>query len=329
VRPARALVVSAASVALVVVLATVAVSPDAGQLKLVLVALALGVPGALGATLQPHNRVGWLLLAVGVLFSCLGLATRWVESGHASAWASWLSERSGAIVIPLTFLALVLLPDGHLPSPRWRPAVTVAVAAQVGVVVLWSLVPATSGPANPVGVLPASWADPVGTTGDWMLQLPFLLAVPVIAVRLRRRQDRARLAGALGGAAAFALLTVAGHVWWPRAADALDVLGAALLGGGITVTLLRSPDPGGRDQPSAPPPETPGLSRREQEVLQLVAEGLTNRQIADRLFISPVTARNHVSRILTKLGLENRTQAATWLARRGAGSSGPPGPLVG
>ena len=46
---------------------------------------------------------------------------------------------------------------------------------------------------------------------------------------------------------------------------------------------------------------------------------MTNRQIAERLVISPVTARNHVSRILTKLGMENRTQAATWLARGGTG----------
>ena len=50
-------------------------------------------------------------------------------------------------------------------------------------------------------------------------------------------------------------------------------------------------------------------------MLGLVSQGMTNRQIADELFISPITARNHVSRILTKLGLENRTQAATWLAR--------------
>lgn len=51
-------------------------------------------------------------------------------------------------------------------------------------------------------------------------------------------------------------------------------------------------------------------------MLALVAEGLTNRQIAERLVISPVTARNHVSRILTKLDLENRTQAAAWAVGR-------------
>ena len=54
------------------------------------------------------------------------------------------------------------------------------------------------------------------------------------------------------------------------------------------------------------------LSAREREVLDLVAAGCTNSDIADRLTISPITARNHVSNILTKLHLTNRTQAAAW-----------------
>ena len=57
-------------------------------------------------------------------------------------------------------------------------------------------------------------------------------------------------------------------------------------------------------------PMRPALSEREHEVLALIAEGLTNAEIAERLFISPVTARNHVSNILTKLRVTNRTQAA-------------------
>jgi two-component system response regulator DevR len=51
------------------------------------------------------------------------------------------------------------------------------------------------------------------------------------------------------------------------------------------------------------PTEVAALSQREREVLTLVAEGLTNRAIADRLIISEATARNHVSHILEKLGL--------------------------
>ncbi|MGH9279800.1 MAG: LuxR C-terminal-related transcriptional regulator, partial [Acidimicrobiales bacterium] len=56
------------------------------------------------------------------------------------------------------------------------------------------------------------------------------------------------------------------------------------------------------------------LSRREAEVAHLVAEGLTNRQIADRLVISERTAQNHVQHILTKLGFTTRSQIAAWQA---------------
>jgi len=47
-------------------------------------------------------------------------------------------------------------------------------------------------------------------------------------------------------------------------------------------------------------------------VLDLVAAGCTNADIADRLAISPITGRNHVSNVLTKLQLTNRTQVAAW-----------------
>jgi DNA-binding CsgD family transcriptional regulator len=59
----------------------------------------------------------------------------------------------------------------------------------------------------------------------------------------------------------------------------------------------------------------PGLSARELEVLELVAEGLSNRQIAERLFISARTSGVHVSNIMAKLGVASRVEAAA-LARR-------------
>ena len=59
------------------------------------------------------------------------------------------------------------------------------------------------------------------------------------------------------------------------------------------------------------------LSGREREVLALVADGLTNKEIAGRLVISENTARNHVSRILDKLDLSSRSQAATFAAQHG------------
>ncbi|HWV48810.1 MAG TPA: LuxR C-terminal-related transcriptional regulator, partial [Microbacterium sp.] len=58
------------------------------------------------------------------------------------------------------------------------------------------------------------------------------------------------------------------------------------------------------------------LTARERQVLELVAEGLSNRQIGERLFISTKTASVHVSAILRKLGVATRTEAALVLARR-------------
>ncbi|MCJ7662089.1 MAG: response regulator transcription factor, partial [Anaerolineales bacterium] len=65
-----------------------------------------------------------------------------------------------------------------------------------------------------------------------------------------------------------------------------------------------------------PPTEEP-LTEREVEVLKLVAEGLTNQQIAERLVISERTVSTHVSSILSKLHLANRTQVALYALREG------------
>jgi DNA-binding CsgD family transcriptional regulator len=59
------------------------------------------------------------------------------------------------------------------------------------------------------------------------------------------------------------------------------------------------------------------LTQREREVLDLLGEGLSNRTIADRLFISPKTAEHHVGRILGKLGLRSRAEAAAYAVRGG------------
>ena len=64
------------------------------------------------------------------------------------------------------------------------------------------------------------------------------------------------------------------------------------------------------------------LSDQEKRVLDLVAEGLTNRQIAERMFLAEKTAKNYVSSVLTKLGMQRRSQAAAFAVRL-AGDSGP------
>jgi NarL family two-component system response regulator LiaR len=70
-------------------------------------------------------------------------------------------------------------------------------------------------------------------------------------------------------------------------------------------------------QPSTLPPAEEPLTEREVEVLRLVARGLTNQEIGEGLFISERTVRNHVSNILDKLHLANRTQAALYALREG------------
>lgn len=67
----------------------------------------------------------------------------------------------------------------------------------------------------------------------------------------------------------------------------------------------------------APRSVVPDLTSREREVIVLVAEGRTNREIGRRLGVAERTARTHVSNILTKLGLASRTQAAMWAVREG------------
>lgn len=65
----------------------------------------------------------------------------------------------------------------------------------------------------------------------------------------------------------------------------------------------------------ASPPPMPRLTRREQEVLGMLSLGLKTRQIAESLGVSPVTARNHISGLLRKLGVENRLQAVLFASQ--------------
>jgi DNA-binding CsgD family transcriptional regulator/tetratricopeptide (TPR) repeat protein len=67
------------------------------------------------------------------------------------------------------------------------------------------------------------------------------------------------------------------------------------------------------DEPTGPETLTP----REREVVALLAEGLTNAQLAGRLYISPRTAAVHVSNVLSKLGMASRTEVAAWAVRTG------------
>lgn len=71
---------------------------------------------------------------------------------------------------------------------------------------------------------------------------------------------------------------------------------------------------------AALPQELEMLTEREREVLGLIAQGLTNRDIAERMVISEKTVKTHVSNLLDKLGVEDRTRAAIWALKHGLGS---------
>jgi non-specific serine/threonine protein kinase len=68
----------------------------------------------------------------------------------------------------------------------------------------------------------------------------------------------------------------------------------------------------GDAEPPVAPPATP-LTRREFQVAELIADGLSNKDIAGRLFIAVRTAEGHVAHILTKLGFTSRAQVAAWV----------------
>ena len=64
------------------------------------------------------------------------------------------------------------------------------------------------------------------------------------------------------------------------------------------------------------------LTEQERRILELLAEGLTNRQIGDRLLLAEKTVKNYVSSLLTKLGMHRRTEAAVYAARLGERGAG-------
>ncbi|MFF4568302.1 response regulator [Streptomyces sp. NPDC001410] len=84
--------------------------------------------------------------------------------------------------------------------------------------------------------------------------------------------------------------------------------GQSLLDASATTKLMTRLRGG---QPQKEEPDgLPGLTDREQEILALIGEGLTNRQIGQRLYLAEKTVKNHISRLLAKLGVERRIQAA-------------------
>jgi DNA-binding NarL/FixJ family response regulator len=105
-----------------------------------------------------------------------------------------------------------------------------------------------------------------------------------------------------------------------RLLDAIRTVadGGALLSPSVTRTLI-SEFVTQTPRRITPHPQLEQLTQREREVVTLVAEGLTNHEIADRLVVSPATARTHVSRAMTKLGARDRAQLVVFAFQSGLG----------
>jgi DNA-binding NarL/FixJ family response regulator len=125
--------------------------------------------------------------------------------------------------------------------------------------------------------------------------------------------DDALMDAIMAGAAGFVLKQIRGT----------DLVGAVRTVASGQSTL----DPGAAGQVMArlrgqrdKPDPLAGLTPQERKILELIGEGLTNRQIGERLFLAEKTVKNYISGLFAKLGMERRTQAAAYAARLSSGS---------
>jgi len=128
--------------------------------------------------------------------------------------------------------------------------------------------------------------------------------------------DEALFSAIMAGAAGYVLKQI-------RGTDLVDAVrrvaeGQSLLDPAITQRVLERIRRGPEE-----PAELRALTAQERRILEHIAEGLTNREIAGKMYLSEKTVKNYVSSLLAKLGLERRTQAAVLASRLLGGGHGP------
>jgi two-component system, NarL family, response regulator DevR len=121
--------------------------------------------------------------------------------------------------------------------------------------------------------------------------------------------DEALFDSIMAGASGYLLKQV-------RGVDLVDAVrkvaaGQSLIDSSVTAKVLDRI----RRQDSATEEPTQRLTEQERKILELIGEGLTNRQIAERLYLAEKTVKNYVSNLLAKLGMSRRTEAAAFAAR--------------
>ena len=179
-----------------------------------------------------------------------------------------------------------------------------------------------------------SWNESLSVfrvVNDWLGVIWSLLGLSLVAAA-RRQDDRVlRLAGAADRLAREYSLTTwsfRGQQLEDARTQALHRLGIkgrgeAALKEGHTLTTAEALEYAlGGERPAGELLTDGGLlSRREREVVTMVASGMTNKEIAQRLFIAERTAEGHVERIRNKLGVRSRTEVATWAVAHGLGQT--------
>ncbi len=137
-----------------------------------------------------------------------------------------------------------------------------------------------------------------------------LVQPPPACLMLTSYSDDEALFGAImAGASGYMLKEVSGNDL--VAAVRSLASGGSLLHAGVTATVLQRLRGGPEEDP-----RYAALSPQERRILDLIAEGMTNRQIANRLFLAEKTVKNYVSSLLHKLGFDRRTEAGVYAARR-------------
>jgi DNA-binding NarL/FixJ family response regulator len=146
--------------------------------------------------------------------------------------------------------------------------------------------------------------DGVSVCRDLRSQFPDLACLMLTSFA----DDEALFDAIMAGASGYVLKQV-------RGADILGAVrtvanGGSLLDPGTTARVMQRL----REQATTKDPLS-GLSEQERRILELIGEGLTNRQIGERMFLAEKTVKNYVSNLLAKLGMQRRTQAAAFVAR--------------
>jgi DNA-binding NarL/FixJ family response regulator len=124
--------------------------------------------------------------------------------------------------------------------------------------------------------------------------------------------DEALLGAVLGGASGYVIKDI-------KNLDLLEAIRKVAVGEVLLDIALVSTVTNRLRKVSSPASEIYELTDQEQRVLEHIGRGLTNRQIAESMFLAEKTIKNYVSSLLGKLGLERRTQAAALAARLGLG----------